>query len=442
MTRRGVQVVIQLGWLPFIVVSVHAHAQAETDPQAISLNEAVSLAQRNAISVVQAEGQERTSAAAVRSAYGAFIPSLSLSYGATRRLTTDERTRIENGQVVTLADDPWSYSAGLGANLELFDGGRRFFELRQARAGETAAEVNAVAQKYAAALDAKQQYYNVLAARESEVAAGAQLEQAEQQARTSVARARARVATRSDSLRAEIQVRNAQLAVADARNAIEVANASLTRIVGTPYPVTAATDSLERTEMVLGEEELAALAENGPAVREAKALLDATRAAGKASWTEYLPSANLSYSRSGSGASQEFAPASDLSYTGSARLSLSFPVFNQFQREQQITQAQVAEENAEAALRDTQAMARESLIQWLGAFRVAEGRMAAAAATIEAAEEDLRVQQQRYAVGGSTLLDVLTSQTQLDQARRDLIRARYDQRVAKAQLEALVGQDL
>ena len=63
-------------------------------------------------------------------------------------------------------------------------------------------------------------------------------------------------------------------------------------------------------------------------------------------------------------------------------------------------------------------------------------------ATVEAAEEDLRVQQQRYAVGGSTQLDVLTSQTQLDQARRDLIRARYDQRVAKAQLEALVGRSL
>ena len=52
------------------------------------------------------------------------------------------------------------------------------------------------------------------------------------------------------------------------------------------------------------------------------------------------------------------------------------------------------------------------------------------------------MQQQRYAVGASTLLDLLTSQTQLDEGRRDLIRARYDVRVAKAQLEALVGRDL
>jgi outer membrane protein TolC len=40
------------------------------------------------------------------------------------------------------------------------------------------------------------------------------------------------------------------------------------------------------------------------------------------------------------------------------------------------------------------------------------------------------------------VLDVLTSQAQLDAARRDLIRARYDQRIARAQLEALVGRTL
>ena len=40
------------------------------------------------------------------------------------------------------------------------------------------------------------------------------------------------------------------------------------------------------------------------------------------------------------------------------------------------------------------------------------------------------------------MLDVLTSQTTLDQARAALIQARYDARIAKAQVEALVGRDL
>jgi outer membrane protein len=36
----------------------------------------------------------------------------------------------------------------------------------------------------------------------------------------------------------------------------------------------------------------------------------------------------------------------------------------------------------------------------------------------------------------------LTSQAQLNSARSALIQARYDARVAKAQIEALIGRDL
>ena len=43
--------------------------------------------------------------------------------------------------------------------------------------------------------------------------------------------------------------------------------------------------------------------------------------------------------------------------------------------------------------------------------------------------------------GASTLLDVLTSQTQLTQARLGLVQARFAARTARAQLEALVGSE-
>ena len=61
---------------------------------------------------------------------------------------------------------------------------------------------------------------------------------------------------------------------------------------------------------------------------------------------------------------------------------------------------------------------------------------------LAAATEDVRVQQQRYTLGASTLLDLLTSQSTLDAARSALIQARQDFRVARAQLEALVGREL
>ena len=46
--------------------------------------------------------------------------------------------------------------------------------------------------------------------------------------------------------------------------------------------------------------------------------------------------------------------------------------------------------------------------------------------------------QQRYALGASTLLDLLTSQSQLNQARAALIQARQDYRIARAVTRAMV----
>jgi outer membrane protein len=421
-------------------------APADSGARPITMEETVALAQRNAVAVIQAEGQRRNSAAGMRSAYGAFLPSLSLSAGANRQIPTDGgRTRVENGQVIILAPQPWSYNAGLGASVGLFTGGQRFFDLQQARAQSTAADANLVTQRYGAVLAAQQQFFNVLAARESEAAARAQLEQAEQQLRVSVLRLKTRTVTRSDSLRSEIEVHNARLAVIQARTALAVANASLTRSVGTPYPVTAAADSLlDRPGLGLDDEALRTLALEGPEVRQASASLDAARAALRFAWAAYLPSVTASYSRSGSGASSAFSISGDdlSSYSGALRLSFSLPLFTQFQREAQVTQAKVARDNAEAALRDARLAALESLTQSLGSFHAAEERAAIQTATVEAALEDLREQQQKYAIGVATLLDVLTSQATLDRARHDLIQARYDQRVARAQLEALVGRSL
>jgi outer membrane protein len=122
--------------------------------------------------------------------------------------------------------------------------------------------------------------------------------------------------------------------------------------------------------------------------------------------------------------------------------NFSYPAFNGFQREQQAVQVDVALRTAEAQLRDARLGARQALVAQLRALQGAQARARVQQASIAAAEEDLRVQQQRYALGVSTLLDLLTSQAQLNQARQALIQARLDGRIARAQLSALVGREL
>lgn len=426
-----------------------ASAQAPTgadEPRAISLAEAVQLAQRNAPGVVQARGSERTAAAARRTAVGAYLPTLNLNASSGRTLGV----QFFQGQLIPITGNPWNYNNGLGTSLELLDGGRRWQELGRTRALAEQADAQVVQARFDATLQAKQQYYAALAARESEGAARAQLEQAEQQLKASTARVAAGVATKSDSLRSVIQMGNAQLALLTAQNDLRVANAALARAVGSAGPVTAsAADTADAIDApVPGEAELEAMLPKGPDVLLAEAAVAAASASRRAQRSQFLPTLTLNYNYTYTQGSRKFTSA-DLWLIGgnnpnrqNMTFNFSYPAFNGFQREQQAVQVDVALRTAEAQLRDARLATRQQLVTQLRALQGAQARARVQQASIAAAEEDLRVQQQRYALGVSTLLDLLTSQAQLNQARQALIQARLDGRIARAQLSALVGRDL
>ncbi len=417
--------------------------RAPDSARKISLYEAIRMAQQNSPQAIQAEGTERTSKAARVSAIGAILPSATLSAGRVIQFGGGQTRINQNGEQVAITSAPTN-STGLSLGMMLFDGGQRLYDLRTAKFNIVAAEANRVAVKYNVALQVKQQYYAVLAAIESWDAAELQMAQAQEQFKTSVAKVRAGVATRSDSLRGVVQIGNAQLALITAQTNKEAADAALTRLVGSEVPVTVDPASIQENMAALPDSaELAALAKRGPAVEQAQAVVDAAEEARKASKATYLPSLSANYSRTGSGIDPRFGLGTDpFSYNGRLTFSLSYPVFNNFLREAQVVQARVAEVNAQAALRDSQLAAQQSLTQYIGALRGASQRVAVQVATVAAAEEDVRVQQQRYNIGASVLLDLITSQAALATAEQALIQARYDYRIARAQLEALIGRDL
>ena len=417
--------------------------RAPDSARKISLDEAVRMAQQNAPEAIQAEGGERTSKAARAAAIGAILPSASLNMGRVIQFGGGQTRVNQNGETVAITAAPTN-STGLSLNMTLFDGGQRLYALRTANSNIVEAEANRVAVKYNVALQVKQQYYAVLAAIESRDAAELQMAQATEQFKSSVAKVRAGAATRSDSLRGVVQVGNAQLALITAQTNKETADAALTRLVGSEVPVTADPASVQENMSALPDSaQLAALARRGPAVEVAQSNVDAAKEAVKASKATYLPSLSASYSRTGSGTDPRFGLGDGpFSYNGRLSFSLSYPVFNNFLREQQVVQAKVADINAQATLRDTQLAAQQSLTQYIGALRGASQRVAVQAASVAAAQEDVRVQQQRYNIGASVLLDLITSQAALATAEQALIQARYDYRIARAQLEALIGQDL
>jgi outer membrane protein len=264
--------------------------RAPDSARKISLDEAVAMAEHNAPAAIQAEGVERTNKAAKVSAIGAILPSASLTAGRVIQFGGGQTRVNQNGEQVAISAAPTN-STGLSLNMTLFDGGQRLYALRTANYDIAAAEANRIAVKYNVALQVKQQYYAVLAAIESRDAADLQMAQATEQFKTSVAKVRAGVATRSDSLRGVVQIGNAQLALITAQTNKEAADAALTRLVGSEVPVTADPASMQENMAALPDSaELAALAKVGPAVKQAQANVDAAEENRKASKATYLPS--------------------------------------------------------------------------------------------------------------------------------------------------------
>ncbi len=422
-------------------VAPRVGAQGGADSaRTMSLNAAVTLAQKNSPLAVSARGQLRSSRAGVRSAYAAFLPTLDIQATNTQNspagVVIDSTGHVFSGK--------WQNSQGFSTGLQLFDGLSRLYQIRASRAEVTAARANEVTQTFQIALLVSQQYYAVLAAKESESAAEAQLQQAQQQLAVSRAKVQAQTVTKSDSLRAIIQVGTARLALLQARNDLQTANATLTRLVGEPYKVTAdAADTITGPSVDVDSAKLVQLAQNSPVVQQAQAQQVAAAAQYRAAHAPYFPNISVAYNRSRyhSDSSFNFAHGG-YNYSGTLRFTVSYPLFNGLTREQDVVNAQVAEQNAAAEAQDAALLARQNLVSYIGTLRTTQEQIGIQQLSVAAAEEDLRVQQQRYQLGASILLDVLTSQTQLTQARLALIQARYDYRVAKAQLEALIGQTL
>jgi outer membrane protein len=416
--------------------------QVVADPNArpISMAEAIALAKQNNPSAVTAANSVRSASNNIRSARAALLPSLTASAG--QNISAGDRI----GQSGTLVpyESKWQYSTGLQAQMTLFDGGKMFADIRARQADADAAQASQVTTEFSLALQVKTQYNAALAANEQLSAAQAQLAVAKQQLDMTVAKVNAGAANVADSLNSVVQVGNAQLAILTAQQSLRTANAGLTRLAGTTYMITAnPADTTNHAMQPIDSAAVLALALDGPTIRQNQAQIASATASIKSAKAAYLPSLSMGANFQGSGPQSLYGLGSNpYPYTRGINFNISYPIFNRFQRENQIQTAQIALTNAEATLRDSRLAAQQTIVTQIGLLRNAEEQVKVQENSVRANEEALRVNQQRYTLGAGTFLDVLTSQSSLVSARQGLIQARLNYRNAKAQIEAVIGRDL
>jgi outer membrane protein TolC len=420
-------------WFTALGLTVFGSAaaqQADTTVAEVSLGEAVRRALEVQPAMVQARGDLRNASAGLRSAYGAFLPNVTINGAATRGNTG----RID-GSTGRPIPPEYSFTAGYGANLVLFAGLDRVFDRAAAASNRDAADAGTVDQRFQVTLQTKQLFYDALARQELLRVAEAQTRRTQQQLQISVDKLRAGSATRSDSLRGVVEHGNARIALLEAQASLATAEANLGRQIGLDRPVRALRDSALPALPDTGGLRVEALS-RAPAVERASAQARAASAQLKAARSQYLPTVSVSFSDNYQGSD------TPLERLWTWRFGLSWTVFNGFNREQQQVSASAQRDLAEARAIDVRRQVNAQLTQQLAALVTAHAQIDISRANVTAATEDLRVQQERYRVGAGTILELLTSQENLTQAEVSLVQTLFNYVLARAQLEALVGRAL
>jgi outer membrane protein TolC len=265
--------------------------------RSVTLADAIRLSERVQPSVVQAAGDLETAAAERRSAWGAYLPSVTASSSANS-FFSEGPARIDpiTGQLLSGNTSNRSLSTSLSASVDLFTGFRRGAQSRAARASQSAAEASLVDARFRQALTTTNQFLDALAGRQLVGVRQTSVRRAEEQLKTSIAKLRAGSATRSDSLRSLVTLGNARLELIRAETDLATAEAGLARLIGETGRVRAEDDSA--FYHVLTMPDTAALRTEAearsPRIQSANAASDAAQASLKASRSGYWPSLSLS----------------------------------------------------------------------------------------------------------------------------------------------------
>jgi outer membrane protein TolC len=369
-----------------------------------------------------------------RSAFAVFVvPSVTLSTAATRNTPAFFN-------FATLKPEQYSVQSQVTLSYDVFTGGQKVAELSRSAAALDSAHAGELKARFAAALSTESTYYAVLQGEELARVARERVQRAEQQLAVARARVTTGAAVQTDSLQLRLEQSRAKVTSLQRETDLRVARLSLGSRVGADGPVNAAPlDSVLPAELPVSLSsavEEAAL--QGPQYRQVRASERASAAALRARLGTYLPKATVSWSRIGF--DNKFAPAR--LGISALTLNLSFPLWDNAQREIALSRARVDHDIARAKREQMERSVRRDVTAAYDGFRTARASADLAAEGLGVARENFRVQQARYRTGATTILDLLKAEADLDDASATLVQARYAARLALAGLETILGRRL
>ena len=476
-----------------------ASQQTPTTPSPVtvlSLEEAQQLARQYNPAYLQTRNNLTSASAAVRTAYGSFLPNVSASFGAGFQQGGQQ---VFQGATIGANSDVISSNYGINVNYRLSTS--TFINPRVAGANRDAVEAEVVGNEAVLRSRVAQQYLTVLQSQARAELQDTLVATAEAQLALAQARASVGSATQLDVLRAEVALGQQRVAAIQAHNQIEIDKLRLFQEIGIePQLDVRLTTEFPITPLAMSLEDLLAMARaQNPVLRATEARERAANMGVTRARSEYAPSLNVStgwggYTRQfadadfpveqrreqiessregcfsqdslrvGAGLPSIDAVCQQLVFTDadaaqiraqnsaypfdftknpwSISASISLPLFDGFGREQRVQEAAVQRNDARHELRARELALNADVQAAYLTLSTALRTVAMQEQNAAAARSELTLAEERFRVGAATFIEVTESRASFERAQNDRINAIYDYHKAFAVLESAVGRPL
>lgn len=422
-------------------------AQAE-ESEALTLPSAVEMALKNNPLVRITLAGREISDAQLREARAGWFPILEFGETFTRgnnpvfvfgSLLEQARISQQNFEISALNNpDPLSnFRTTITLRQTLFDQLQTYTRVSQARLGQKQADLQKVMVEQQVRFETIRSYYGVFLAHAKKGVAEEAVKMAESVVKWTRDRFQNGLAVQSDLLAAEVQLAEFRQQQIDADGDVAVAYAALNTMMGLPVETSQKVtgELVDKRFETLQREELIRLALiHRPDYMRAGINIQLNKEGVNGAKREYLPRLDFfgNYGLSGKDLS---SGSSDYAFGA----SLTFNLFD-YGRSARIGKARAAESMATS---EQEHLANQIRLEVARAYQQhvsARERLGVAGQSIDQAVETLRIIQNRYREGLTTITEVLRAETALVRARLNLIAARYDHYISYAQVLLSIGK--
>lgn len=326
-------------------------------------------------------------------------------------------------------DSLTNFRTGLTLRLPLFDQKQTTTRIVQAKTKRQQADQQTNQVEQQIRFEVLRAYYGVLLSQAKKEVADEAVKMAEADVKLSRDRVEVGTVVVSDLLAAEVQLAEFRQQQIQAEGEIITALATLNTALGLPVntPQTVSGALLEKAFDVANQDELIRLAlDHRPDLSRAALALQSSEQGVKGARGEWLPKLDV-FTNLGLSSYNLTSGSSD--YTVGA--SLTFNLFDAG-RTARINQARAAQSLATAEQEHLANQIRLEVVRAYQQYIVARERLAVASRVISHATEALRIVQDRYHEGLTTITEVLRAETAVVRARMNVLAARYDHYVGYA----------